>query len=43
MFIKDLNDCKSFVKIWKSNMKDVFIRMLDDLFVEEIRVMLVFW
>lgn len=40
---KDVNDCKSLAKTWKSNMKDVLIRMLDDLLVEEIRVMPAFW
>lgn len=38
MFIKDVKNCKSFVKIWKINMKDDFMRMLDNLCVEEIKV-----
>lgn len=31
-------NCKSFVKIWKINIKDDFMRMLDNLCVEEIKV-----
>lgn len=38
MFIKDVKNCKSFVKKWKINIKDDFIRMLDNICVEEIKV-----
>lgn len=40
---KDVKDCKNLAKTWKSNMKDVLMRMLDNLHVEEIRVMPAFW
>lgn len=43
MFMKDVKDCNSIVKIWEIYMKGVVLKMLDDLYIDEINVLQIFW
>lgn len=40
---KDVKNCKSLAKTWKTNIKDDLMRMLDNLCVEEIKVKQTIW